>query len=128
MTCARGHARLSHERKARCRDRALNEAAAEHPRLSFGGIVEYAGLARRHAVLAVKKIDLHAMRSPAEPSRLRRPGGAHLDEYLMPTDAQRMLDAVLAQPVDLAQPHAAGAQGLARPHDHAARVRLAPNN
>src|SRR5262249_18581577 len=121
MTCAGGRARLWHERKARCRDRALNEAAAEHPRLSFGGIVEHAGLARRHAVLAVEKINLHAMCSPAEPSRLRQPGGAHLDEYLMPTDAQRMVDAVFAQPVDLAKTHTASAQSLARPYEHAAR-------
>src|SRR5258706_10608753 len=121
VSCTRGHARLPHGWKARCRDRALDEAAAEHPRLSFGCVVEHAGLARRHAVLTVEKIYLHAMRSPAEPSRLRRPRGAHLYEYLMPADAQRMLDAVLAQPVDLAQPHAAGAQGLARSHDHAAQ-------
>src|SRR5262249_60155360 len=109
------------EQKARCRYLALNDPAAENPRLSFGGVEEHAGLARRHAALDDEKIDLHAMCASAEPSRLRRPGGAHLDEYLMPTDAQRMLDAVPAQPVDLAKTHTARAQNLAPPYEHAAR-------
>src|SRR5438034_736084 len=39
-----------------------------------------------------------------------------------------MLDAVLAQPVDLTQPHAARAQRFARSHDNAARWRIEPND
>src|SRR6266513_3706004 len=81
---SRGHARLPHEWDAGCCDRALDEAAAEHARLAFGRIVEHAGLARRHAVLAVEEVDLHAVRSPAQPGRLRLPRRAHLDEHLVP--------------------------------------------
>src|SRR5438046_3993407 len=83
----RGHARLPHEWKTCGRDRALDEPTAEHACLSFGRVVEHAGLPRRHAVLALEKIDLHPLRSPAQPSGLRWPRGAHLDEYLVPADA-----------------------------------------
>src|SRR5215831_10149804 len=122
------HARLPHERNVRRRDRALDEAAAEHARLPFGGVVEHAGLARRHAVLAVEEVDFDARPSPAQPCRLRRPRGAHLDEHLVPARAQRVVDGVLAQPIDLAQPHPAGAQRLARPDHDAARRRIEPHH
>src|SRR5262249_39613433 len=85
MARARRHAHVPRGRTVCRRDRALDEAAAEHARLPFGGVVEHAGLARRHAVLAVEEIDLDACPSPAQPRRLRRPGRAHLDEHLVPT-------------------------------------------
>src|SRR6516164_333349 len=122
------HACVPHERNVRRRDRALDEAATEHARLSFGGVVEHAGLTRRHAVFAVKEIDLDARPSPAQPRRLRRPRGAHLDEHLVPAGAQRVIDGVIAQPIDLTQPHPAGAQRLARPDHHAARRRIEPHH
>src|SRR5262249_62201981 len=84
---ARGQARLPHGRDAGCCDRALDEAAAEHARLAFGRVVEHASLARRHAVLALEQIDLHAVRSPAQPGRLWRPRRAHLDGPLAPAGA-----------------------------------------
>src|SRR5215471_20820754 len=80
-TGARRHARLTHGRNARRRDRALDKPAAEHACLSLARVIKHAGLARRHAVLAVEKINLHAAGSAAQPGRLRRPGGAHLDEH-----------------------------------------------
>ena len=46
-------------------DRAADEAAAEHARLALGRVVEHAGLAGRHAVLAVDQFDLDAARLPA---------------------------------------------------------------
>src|SRR3954469_22990913 len=39
-----------------------------------------------------------------------------------------MIDGVLAQPIDLAQAHPAGAQRLARAHDHAACRRIEPHD
>src|SRR5262249_29689926 len=125
---ARRYARLTHGRNARRRDRALDKPAAEHARLSLARVIKHAGLARRHAVLAVEKINLHAVGSAAQPGWLRRPGGAHLDEHLVPTGAQRMIDGVLAQPIDLAQAHPAGAQRLARADHDAARGCIEPHD
>src|SRR5262249_25537747 len=112
----------------RRRHRALDEAAAEHARLAVGRVVERAGLPGRHAVLAGDEIDLDAAGAAAQPGRLRRPGGAHLDEDLVPAGAQRTVDAALAQPVDLAQPHPAGAQGIARPDHDAPRGGVEPDH
>src|SRR5262249_34891100 len=108
--------------------RAWDEAPAQHPPLPSGGVVEHGGLARRDAVLAVEEVDFDARPSPTQPCRPRRPRGAHLDEHLVPARAQRVVDGVLAQPIDLAQPHPAGAQRLARPDHHAARRRIEPHH
>src|SRR5262249_48416218 len=86
---ARHRARLAGPECHRRRHRALDEAAAEHARLAVGRVVERAGLPGRHAVLAGDEIDLDAAGASAQPSRLRRPGGAHLDEDLVPAGAQR---------------------------------------
>src|SRR5262245_61431902 len=110
------------------RDRALDEAAAEHARLALGRIVEYAGLARRYSVLAGDKIDLDPPAAPAQPGRLRRPRGTDLHEDLVPAGAQRVVDRVLAQPIDVAQLHSAGAQRLARAHHDAARRCVEPHH
>src|SRR5262245_65025886 len=85
------------------RDRALDEAAAEHARLAFGRIVEHAGLARRYSVFAGDEVDLDPLAAPAQPGRLRRPRGADLDEDLVPAGAQRGGARVPAQPPEGAQ-------------------------
>src|SRR5216683_4662087 len=121
-------ASLARRQRRRPRHRALDEAAAEHPRLTVGRVVEHAGLPGRDAVLAGDEIDLDAAGAAAQPGRLRRPGRAHLDEDLVPAGAQRMVDAALAQPVDLAQPHPAGTQGIARPDHDAARGGIEPDH
>src|SRR5262249_43060736 len=80
------------------------------------------------AALAGDETALDAGRAAGKPRRLRRPRRAHLDEHLVPAGAQRVIDAVLAQPVDLAQPHPAGAQRLARSDHDAARRRIEPHH
>src|SRR5271165_415889 len=91
LRCARHRARLERgfSRGGNC---AADEAAAEHPRLARRRVVENASLAWRYAHLAVDEIDLDAVGAPAQPCRLRRPRGAHLDEDLVPAHAQRMID------------------------------------
>src|SRR6476469_353085 len=85
-----------------CGARALDEATAEHARLAVGRIVEHAGLAWGHSVLARNEIDLDALACSAQPRRLRRPRRADLDEHLLPAGAQGLVDASLAQPIDVA--------------------------
>ena len=63
------------------RDRALDEAAAEHARLALAGVIEHAGLAGRHAMFAIDKFHFVAGGAVAQPGRLRRPGRTHLDEH-----------------------------------------------
>src|SRR6185295_167874 len=111
-----------------CGDRALDEATAENARLAVGRIVEHAGLARGHSVLASNEIDLDALACPAQPRRLRRPGGADLDEHLLPAGAQGLVDASLAQPIHIAQPHPAGAQRRARPDHDPTRRGVEPDH
>src|SRR4029453_14145358 len=101
----------------------MNDAAAEHACLPVGRVVEHAGLPRRYAVLAGNEIDLDALRTTAEPGRPRRAGRAHAHEHLVPPDTQRLLDGALADPVHVAQPHAAGTQCFARTDDDAPRRR-----
>src|SRR5512144_3115282 len=122
------HAGVVGVRRPRRRDRALDEAAAEHARLALGGIVEHARLARRHAVLAGDEIDLDALPRPAQPGRLRGPCGADLDEDLLPAGAQRVIDAALAQPIDVAQLHPACAQRCTRPDHDPARRGIEPHH
>src|SRR6202048_4385941 len=52
--------------QARSRNRAMDEAAAKHARLTLGGIVKDAGPSRRYAFLAVHEVDLDPARAPAE--------------------------------------------------------------
>ncbi len=104
--------------------RALNEAAAQHARLTLRRIVEHTGLSGRDAVLAGDEVDLDAVGTAAQPRRLRRPGRAHLDENLVPARAQGLIDRAVAQPIHVTQPHPAGAQRLARTDDHAPRLRI----
>jgi len=63
----------------RSRHRAVDEAAAEHPRLALGRVVEDAGLSRRYALLAVDEIDLDrghvSWKSPIGRALLRRKAG-----------------------------------------------------
>jgi hypothetical protein len=127
---ARGgrHAGVLHGRRSCRRDRALDEAAAEHARLALGRVVEHAGLSRRHAILAGNEVDFDAPACPAEPRRLRRPRRTNLDEDVLPARAKRLVDAALAQPIDIAQPHPAGAQRLARPDHHPARRGIEPHH
>src|ERR1700758_462332 len=100
-----------------CRDRALNESAAEHTRLPLAGIVEDTGLAGRHAMLAGGQFDLVAAIGGAQPRRLRRARRSHFYEELAAILGKRLADLAIADPVDVAQHNAAHAQGLARPDD-----------
>ena len=95
-----------------------------------GRIVEDAGLPGRNPVLAAGQfdLDLGACGGTAQPGRLRRPGRADLDENLAAIVGQRLLDRPVADPVDLAQLHAAPAQRLARPDDHAPGRRIEPDH
>src|SRR5262249_57746559 len=108
--------------------RALDDAAAQHARLPLRRIVEHTGLPRRHAVLAGDEIDLDPARTAAEPGGVRRPGRAHLDVDLVPAGAERMIDRAFAEPVDVAQPHAARAQRPARADDDAPSCRVEPGH
>src|SRR5579871_7023085 len=85
------------------RRHALDEAAAEHARLAVARVVEHAGLAGRDTLLAIDQLDLDAARGGAEPSRLRRPRRAHLDEYLAPHHRAFLGDLAVAEPVHVAQ-------------------------
>src|SRR3954468_5407 len=122
------HASVLRGRCSGCGDCALDEATAEHARLAVGRIVEHAGLAWGHSVLARNEIDLDALACPAQPRRLRRPRRADLDEHLLPAGAQGLVDASLAQPIDVAQPHPAGAQRRARPDHDPARRGVEPDH
>src|ERR1041384_873515 len=79
--------------RLRQRRRLLDDPAAQHARLAVGRLVEHAGLARRHAILAGDEIDLDAVRTTAEPGGTRRPGRAHSHEHLVPAGAERLLNA-----------------------------------
>src|SRR5262249_58309702 len=92
------------------------------------GMIEDAGLPGRNAVLAGDEIDLDAVRTAAEPGGVRRPGRAHLDVDLVPAGAERMIDRPFAEPVHVAQPHAARAQRLARADDDAPSCRVEPDH
>src|SRR5882672_12410986 len=91
-------------------------------------IVEHAGLPWRHTIFASNEIDLDAVRAAAEPGRVRRTSRAHPHEHLVPAGAERLLNAALADPVDVAQPHPAGAQRLARTDDDVPRLRIEPHH
>src|SRR5882757_4782212 len=127
-TCARRLAGLSQWQYLARRHRALNEAAAQHARLTLWRIIEHAGLARGDAVLAGDEIDLDAVSAPAQPSGLWRPGRSHLDENLVPARAQCSVDRAIAQPIDVTQLHAAGTQGFARSNHHATSLRIEPHH
>src|SRR5262245_57818339 len=106
----------------------MNDAAAEHACLPVGRVVEHAGLSRRYTILPGDEIDLDSLRTTAEPGPPRRSGRAHAHEHLVPPDTERLLNGALADPVDVAQPHAAGAQRLARADDDAPRRRVEPHH
>ena len=115
-------------RLSRHRQRALDEAAAEHARLPVGRIVEHAGLSRRDAVLAVDQFDHDAAAAAHQPGRLRRAGRAHLDEDLAPAGIERLVETALAEPVDVAQRDPARAQRLARADDDPPRRGIEPHH
>src|SRR5271165_2519903 len=122
---ARG--RVPFSRRQRGSNGAADEAAAENARLALCRVVENTRLPGRNALLGVHEIDLDAVGAPAQPCRLRRPRGAHLDEDFVPARAERVIDRAFAQPVDVAQPDPAGAQLVARPDHHAARRGIEPH-
>src|SRR5262249_36317141 len=100
---------------------ALNEAAAQHARLTRRRIVEHAGLARRDALLARDELHLVMAGRAAQPGRLWRARRAHAYENLEPL-ADRIVKRTVADPVDIAQHDAIHSQRLARTdHDAAAR-------
>src|ERR1700712_3782501 len=94
---------------------ALDEPAAEHARLSAGGGVEHAGLARRHALFAGDQFDFVAAVDRAQPRRLRRTRRAHPHEHLDAV-ADDAVQRTVADPVDVAQLDAVHPQRLARSH------------
>src|SRR5258707_7265030 len=125
-------ARTLDRQRARTRDRrvaghALDEAAAEHAGLPVGRVIEYAGLARRDALLAGDELDLE-VRPAAEPGALRRPGRAHLDEDLAAALRERGIERILADPADVAQMDAPRDERLARADDHATCRRVQPHH
>src|ERR1043166_374689 len=89
--CAPGHF---------CR-RTLYESAAEHARLSRSRVVEHAGLAGRDALLARDEFDLIAVRTRAQPRRLRRTRRAHAHEHLDAV-ADHLIPHAVTDPVDVA--------------------------
>jgi hypothetical protein len=110
------------------RDRAGDDAAAEHARLALRRIIESAGLAGRHAVLACDQLNLDiAVNGSAQPRRLRRARRAHLHIDLAAV-VQSLLERAGAEPIHLAQEDAAGAQRLARPDHDPAGVRVEANH
>src|SRR5262245_29635213 len=126
--CGGRCARLRRMRHPRRRHRALDEAAAEHPRLAIGRIVEHAGLAGRDSFLTGDEIDRDALAIPAQPCRPWRPGGANLDESLVPAVTQRLVDRAVAEPIDVAQLHAARTERFARSDHDAARGSVEPHH
>src|SRR3974390_2707911 len=84
-------------------DRAFDETTAEHARLPFAGVVEYAGLSWRHSLLAVDEFDLITRFAVAQPGRLWRSRRPHLDEHFAPVIGERFAELAIADPVDVAQ-------------------------
>src|SRR6185312_6206576 len=101
--------------------------ATEHARLSLARVVEDAGLPRRNALLAVDQLDLVMAVSAAQPCRLWRPRRANLDVDFT-TRGNRRVNVAVAEPVDVAQHDAAGAQRLARADHHAAALGVEPHD
>src|SRR5665811_429374 len=108
--------------------RALDEAAAEYARLALAGVIEYAGLAGRNAILAVHQFDLIAAIRGREPARLRRPGRAYLHEHFAAVVGERFFDAAVADPIHVAQHDTAGAQRRARADHDAAALGIEPHH
>src|SRR5262249_57979059 len=112
------------------RRHAFDEAAAEPPRLAPAGVVEHARLAGRDALFAIDQFDLDGTVRGTEPGRLRRPRRAHLDEHVAPAavSGRAIRNWTIAEPVHVAQPHAHGAQRVARSDDHARPLGLEPHH
>src|SRR5579871_1676211 len=107
--------------------RALNEAAAEHARLSGGRVIEHTGLARRDTFFAGYELDLVTAVSAAQPSGLRRARRTHPHENLE-TPANRAIDLAIADPVDVAELNAIHPQRFARADHDAARRGIEPHD
>src|SRR5262249_59013138 len=63
------------------RRHALDEAAAEHPRLAPAGVVEHARLAGRDALFALHQFDLDGPLRGTEPGPLPRPRRPHPSDH-----------------------------------------------
>src|SRR5579862_7380682 len=105
-----------------------DDAAAQHTSLAFGGIIEDASLAGRHAILARDQFDLDgAMGVEAQPRRPRRPRRANLHKDFG-TPFHRLADGAVAEPIDIAEPDAARAQRFARTDHDPARGGVEPHD
>src|ERR1039458_959030 len=117
----RRHGFIGGVRSVGRRQWALDKAAAEHARLTLASVVKDAGLAGGNAILAVHEINLVAAVRGREPAGLRRPGRTHLHEHLAPLVGELVINIAFADPIDVAQHDATGAQRRARAdHDLAA--------
>src|SRR5579863_10367890 len=95
-----------------------DDAAAQHPSLAFGGVIEDASLAWRHAILARDQFDLDgAMGAEAQPRRPRRPRRANLHKDFG-TPLHRLADRAVAEPIDIAEPDAARPERFVRTDHH----------
>src|SRR6185503_20004807 len=99
------------------RNRALDESAAQHTRLPLTRIIENAGLAGRHAMLAIDQLNLATVCAVPQPGGLRRAGRPDFHEDFAAIVGQRRLERPFADPVDVAQHDATHAQCLARTDD-----------
>src|SRR5205085_7377181 len=101
--------------------------AAEHARLPGWRIVEHAGLAGRHALLAAGKLHFVPAIDRAQPCRLRGTGRTHAHEHLE-TVADRTLQRTVTDPVDVAQYDRVHPQSLARADNDAAGCGVEPDH
>src|SRR6185503_812783 len=82
------------------RNRALDESAAQHTRLPLTRIIENAGLAGRHAMLAIDQLNLATVCAVPQPGGLRRAGRPDFHEDFAAIVGQRLLERSFADPVD----------------------------
>src|SRR5262249_26733912 len=93
-------------------DGAGDNSAAEDTTLALRRLIEDAGLTRRHAVFTVDQLDFKTIIATVQPGGLWRARRAGFDIDFTAI-ADRLIDGAIAEPVDIAQPNATGAQRLA---------------
>src|SRR5690606_3874471 len=91
----------------------------ENARALAVGIVEYAGLTRRHPRLGAGQIDMDAAIGMEHARRHRRTGRAHPGIDVEPAFGE-VCNLAVADPVDAAQMQTAGGERIARPDDDTA--------